>query len=154
MFLTKHAPILSSAFHVSTDYMPSTASNLDPYLTSMQWSRRFIGLRLFLSLAAAGWQGYGEHVEHSIELAKLLRRKLEARGWFIANDSPLAVLCVEPPAGNCSVRSIVERVLASGRAWISTATFEGRDIIRACVTHGETSPDDITELIGALDAAL
>jgi hypothetical protein len=30
------------------------ATQLDPYLNSVQWSRRFLGLRLFLSLAAAG----------------------------------------------------------------------------------------------------
>ena len=33
--------------------------------------------------------------------------------------------------------------MQSGRAWVSTAKFEGRDVIRACVTHGETTPDDI-----------
>ena len=42
--------------------------SFDPYVTTAQWSRRFLGLRLFLSLAAAGWQGYGEHVERSIAL--------------------------------------------------------------------------------------
>lgn len=153
MFLTKHRPVLSSAFRVSADYMPSNVPNLDPYLTSMQWSRRFIGLRLFLSLAVASWTGYGEHIAHSIALARLLKQKLKAAGWSIANDSPLAVLCLEPPAGESEVRSIVSRVLASGRAWISVATFERREVIRACVTNGGTSPDDITELVGALQSA-
>ncbi|MGA2411789.1 MAG: pyridoxal-dependent decarboxylase, partial [Candidatus Binataceae bacterium] len=120
--------------------------------TSVQWSRRFLGLRLFLSLAAAGWTGYGEHVERSVALAGMLRKMLAARGWQIANDSPLAVLCFEPPPGAGSVRSIVSRVVASGRAWISVAAFEGRETIRACVTHGETAPDDITELVDALES--
>jgi glutamate/tyrosine decarboxylase-like PLP-dependent enzyme len=153
MFMTRHAPVLSSAFQVSTSYMPSNVSDLDPYVTSVQWSRRFLGLRLFLSLAAAGWTGYGEHVERSIELIALLKEKLVARGWSIANESLLAVLCIEPPPGYGEVGSIVSRVLASGRAWVSAATFEGREIIRACVTHGETTPDDITELVSALQAA-
>ena len=153
MFMTRHAPVLSSAFQVSTSYMPSNVSDLDPYVTSVQWSRRFLGLRLFLSLAAAGWTGYGEHVERSIELIALLKEKLVARGWSIANESLLAVLCIEPPPGYSEVGSIVSRVLASGRAWVSAATFEGREIIRACVTHGETTPDDITELVSALQAA-
>jgi glutamate/tyrosine decarboxylase-like PLP-dependent enzyme len=153
MFMTRHAPVLSSAFQVSTSYMPSNVSDLDPYVTSVQWSRRFLGLRLFLSLAAAGWTGYGEHVERSIELIALLQEKLVARGWSIANESLLAVLCIEPPPGYGEVGSIVSRVLASGRAWVSAATFEGREIIRACVTHGETTPDDIAELVSALQAA-
>jgi hypothetical protein len=116
----------------------------------MQWSRRFLGLRLFLSLAAAGWAGYGDHVERSIELIALLKGKLVARGWRIANDSSLGVLCVEPPPAFGEVRSIVDRVLASGRAWVAAATFEGRETIRICVTHGETGPGDIDELVNTI----
>ena len=133
--------------------MPSNYPGLDPYVTTMQWSRRFLGLRLFLSLAAAGWAGYAEHVERSLELIGLLREQLLARGWRIANDSPVGVLCVEPPAGLGDVRSIVNRLLASGRAWVAAAKFEGRDVIRACVTSGETTPDDVSELVSALNAA-
>ena len=99
MFITRHPQVLSSAFQVSTSYMPSNVPDLDPYVTSVQWSRRFLGLRLFLSLAAAGWIGYGEHVERSIELIGLLKEKLVARGWTIANNALLAVLCIEPPPG-------------------------------------------------------
>ena len=152
MFITRHAPVLSSAFQVSTGFMPSNVSNLDPYVNSVQWSRRFLGLRLFLSLAAAGWSGYGEHVERSIELTGLLKEKLVARGWPIVNDSPLAVLCIMPPGGPGEVRSIVGRILASGRAWVAAAIFEGREIIRACMTHGETTSDDVTDLVNTLQA--
>jgi len=133
--------------------MPSHNAGRDPYLTSVQWSRRFVGLRLFLSLAAAGWEGYAQHIEHAIELTALLGTKLEARGWRVINASPAAVLCVEPPPGSASVQEIVGRVLASGQAWISATVFEGRDVIRACVTHGETSPGDIDVLVAALESA-
>jgi glutamate/tyrosine decarboxylase-like PLP-dependent enzyme len=153
MFITRDAALLSSAFQVSTTYMPSNLANLDPYVTSVQWSRRFLGLRLFLSLATAGWAGYAEHVEHSVELAAQLAGQLRSRGWQILNDSQLAVLCIQPPLGSPDVRSIVSHVLGSGRAWISTATFEGRAVIRACVTHGETAQSDIDELVDALRSA-
>jgi glutamate/tyrosine decarboxylase-like PLP-dependent enzyme len=153
MFITVHAGVLSSCFQVSTSYMPSNVPALDPYVTSVQWSRRFLGLRLFLSLAAAGWAGYGEHVERAIELIASLRAKLICQGWSIANDSPLAVLCIEPPPGRSGVRSIVNRVLASGRAWISSAIFEGREVIRACVTNGETMLGDVDALVDVLKDA-
>jgi glutamate/tyrosine decarboxylase-like PLP-dependent enzyme len=150
MFMTRDASILPSVFHVSTSFMPSNIVNLDPYVTTAQWSRRFLGLRLFLSLAAAGWGGYGEHVERSIELMALLKERLADQGWTIANNSPLAVLCIEPPAGAGQSRAIVSRVVASGRAWIAAAKFEGRDIIRVCLTHGEATTQDILELVQAL----
>jgi len=44
-------------------------------------------------------------------------------------------------------------VLASGRAWVSAARFEGRDVVRACVTNGETTPEDMMEAADALQAA-
>jgi hypothetical protein len=68
----------------------------------------------------------------------------------VVNDSSLAVLCIEPPSKAAEIRSIVGKLVASGRAWVSVAAFEGRDVIRACVTHGETTPDDVAELVKAL----
>jgi glutamate/tyrosine decarboxylase-like PLP-dependent enzyme len=153
MFITRHSHALSAAFHVSASYMPSNLLNLDPYVTSVQWSRRFLGLRLFLSLAAAGWMGYGGHVERSIELIELLKERLREHGWLIINDSLLAVLCVQPPPTRGEIRSIVSRVLASGRAWVSVAMFEEREVIWACVSHGKTTTADILELVDALQAS-
>jgi glutamate/tyrosine decarboxylase-like PLP-dependent enzyme len=153
MFLTRDPAILSSTFQVSTGFMPSNTATVDPYVTTAQWSRRFLGVRLFLSLAAAGWCGYGEHVERSVALMTRLREMLAERGWRIANDSSLALLCVEPPPGAADARTLASRVLASGRAWIAVAKYEGRDVIRICLTHGEATMDDIRELTNALTDA-
>lgn len=153
MFMTRDAGILSSVFHVSTTFMPSNIVNLDPYVTTAQWSRRFLGLRLFLSLAAAGWQGYAKHVERSVELMAFLKTELATRGWAIANESPLAVACIILPPRYGELRPFVNRLIASGRAWAAAAKFEGRDIIRVCLTHGEATEENILELVRALGAA-
>jgi glutamate/tyrosine decarboxylase-like PLP-dependent enzyme len=150
MFITPHPEVLAASFQVSTSFMPSNIAQFDPYVTTVQWSRRFLGLRLFLSLAAAGWRGYAQHVERSIELAARLRRLLEARGWSIVNSSPVAVLCIKPPPGYGSPRSIVAKLLTTGRAWVASTRFEGEEIIRACVTNGESSEHDVDELVAAL----
>lgn len=68
MLLTRWPALLAETFQCSTSYMPSKLS-ADPYINSVQWSRRFLGLRLFLSLAASGWSGYGDHVERTLGLA-------------------------------------------------------------------------------------
>ena len=127
--------------------------HLDPYVTSVQWSRRFLGLRLFLSLAAAGWDGYADHVERSVETAQYMRDELLARGWAVVNDSPLAVLSIHPPLGAPDPCVIVANVVQSGQAWISTAVLEGREVIRACITHGETTRHDIDHVVSAMQAA-
>jgi aromatic-L-amino-acid/L-tryptophan decarboxylase len=153
MFVTRHPPVLTEAFQVSADFMPSNASSLDPYLTSVQWSRRFMGLRVFLSLAAAGWQGYGAHVERAVEEISQVRERLVARGWTALNDPRLAVLCVVPPSGSREIAEIARRVLASRRAWVARSHFEGREVIRICATHGETSLSDVEILVEALEQA-
>jgi glutamate/tyrosine decarboxylase-like PLP-dependent enzyme len=150
MFLVRDGKAPSAVFQVAASYMPSHEVSLDPYMNSAQWSRRFLGLRLFLSLASAGWAGHAAHIERAVAQTAKIREGLEAHGWSIINDSPLAVLSVVPPAAAGDPRSVVDRVLKSGRAWVSLARFEERDVIRICVTHGETSDDDLTILLEAL----
>jgi hypothetical protein len=58
-----------------------------------------------------------------------------------------------PPAGSPPVRDIVDRVLRDGTAWLSAAKFAGSDVVRACVTHGETTSTDIAIAIDALEQA-
>jgi glutamate/tyrosine decarboxylase-like PLP-dependent enzyme len=153
MFLTARPEVLSESFRVTTDFMPSSVASLDPYLNTVHWSRRFMGLRLFLALAAAGWSGYAQHIERAASLIGFIKERLLAAGWSVLNDSQLAVLCAVPPAGSASPREVVRRVLASGRAWVAATTFGGRDVVRICATHGESTLRDAEELIAALEAA-
>jgi glutamate/tyrosine decarboxylase-like PLP-dependent enzyme len=153
MFLTARPAVLSAAFDVATSYMPSHDAGRDPYVTTAQWSRRFLGLRLFLSLAAGGWAAHAAHVERAVDLVHLLAAKLRDHGWRIANAPELAVVCLLPPAGARPVSDIVARVLASGGGWVSAAKFEGQEVIRACVTHGQTSAADIVEVAELLNRA-
>jgi glutamate/tyrosine decarboxylase-like PLP-dependent enzyme len=151
MFITGQPSVLSEAFRVNAAFMPSQHSTLDPYLNSVQWSRRFLGLRLFLALGIAGWSGYATHVERAtaiIERAKLL---LTEHGWSVANESGLAVLCVRPPEGSRPIREIARHVLGSGQAWVAVAEFEGGEVIRICATHGETTDSDVHILVRALN---
>jgi aromatic-L-amino-acid decarboxylase len=153
MFITRHPAVPPSVFHVATSFMPSNNAHLDPYVTTAQWSRRFLGLRLFLALAAAGWEGYATHVERAIGLMAILKEELEKRGWAIANDSPLALLCVAARPEFGEMRPLVSRIVTSGRAWVAAAKFEGRDVMRICLTHGEASQQDIFDFVRALSDA-
>jgi glutamate/tyrosine decarboxylase-like PLP-dependent enzyme len=151
IFISRRAELLSEAFHASANFMPSSISALDPYLNSAQWSRRFLGLRLFLALATAGWSGLGAHVERGVEVIERVKERLVALGWNIVNDSSLAVLDAIPPPNMGDVRALVRRVVASGRAWVAPATFEGQDVVRICATNGETAMADVDALVAALN---
>ena len=151
MFLTPHEAALSGAFQVIMDCMPSNAATLDPYVTTLQWSRRFLGLRLFAALATAGWQGYATHVEKSVGLARIVRNALAVSGWECVNDPALAVLCLRPPPNSPPARMITNAVTESGAAWISTVEFEGEEVVRICITSGITTEEDVGILIASLN---
>jgi glutamate/tyrosine decarboxylase-like PLP-dependent enzyme len=146
MFITARPAVLSDAFRVVMECMPSNCTEVDPYVTTMQWSRRFLGLRLFVGLATVGWEGYAAHVEQAIRLTALLHDQLAGSGWAVVNRSHLAVTCLRPPPGAPDVRRIAAAIVQSGEAWVSTTEFEGQRVLRVCVTNGQTSAVDIARL--------
>ncbi len=156
LYLTRHRDILDRTFRTPTAYMPREALGLDvvdPHLHTMQWSRRAIGMKLFLSLLVAGWDGYAEAIRHQTAMGALLREKLRAAGWLLENDSPLPVVCFTHPSG-VDPHSIAMRVVSSGEAWISTTVFSGKPVLRACITNYRTQPSDLEALIESLARAV
>jgi glutamate/tyrosine decarboxylase-like PLP-dependent enzyme len=161
MFFTRHREPVLEAFRVeASSYVPpSVADTFDPYVTTIQWSRRFIGLKLFMTLAELGWDGMAQLVEHQSRMSQLLRSLLESKGWTVVNDSPLAVLCFTHPeieSGRATVPDVVERVVGSGQAWISQVRLSGptATALRACITSHRTQPGDIDILVGELERAI
>jgi glutamate/tyrosine decarboxylase-like PLP-dependent enzyme len=156
IFLTRHRRLLDDTFRIPTAYMPKEAAQfdvVDPHLHSMQWSRRFIGLKVFLSLAVAGWKSYEEAILHMTSMGDLLRRELDSAGWEIVNATPLPVVCFAD-RGGADARAVAASVVASGEAWISTTVLAGvRTTLRACITNYRTSAADIAALITSLGKA-
>jgi glutamate/tyrosine decarboxylase-like PLP-dependent enzyme len=161
LFLTRHAGLLERTFRVSTGYMPRDAAGLpvaDPYVHSMQWSRRFIGLKLFLSLAVAGWEGYEAAIRHQTAMGDLLRRRLGEEGWVVVNDTPLPLVAFvdggREGRSAAFLEAVASDVVASGDAWISTVKLgEVGPALRACITHFNTGPEDLEALLQALGRA-
>lgn len=161
MYITRHAGILERTFRVAAGYMPKDGAALavhDPYASSMQWSRRFIGLKVFLSLAVAGWSGYEEAIRHQTAMADRLRVRLAEEGWVVVNDTPLPVVCfVGSDAEGRSaafLEDVAAAVVGSGEAWISNVDLgEAGPALRACITNYRTGPEDVDALVAALGRA-
>jgi glutamate/tyrosine decarboxylase-like PLP-dependent enzyme len=156
LFLTKNENILSRTFEVVTDYMPKHVSDfdtVDPYSTSIQWSRRFIGLKVFLSLAVAGWEGYAKIIRRQTELGQYLKQRLSETGWNIKNATPLPVVCFEDSQqiDQSHLESIAQILLQTQSAWVSTVKLPTL-ALRACVTNYRTTREDIEYLVNALNS--
>lgn len=153
MLLCRHPECFGDTFRVAASYMPAGLDSIDPYTHSMQWSRRFIGLKLFLTLVCIGWDGYRKLIRRALLTSADLRSRLGAAGWRVVNNSPLAVLCFVDSTKALDLAEIAARVVADGRAWISTARFEERTVLRACVTSHLTGTEQLDRLMAALDDA-
>ena len=153
LFLSRESTGIDEAFGVSTGYMPAPGGS-DAYVRSMQWSRRFIGGKLFMALATLGLDGYRTMIERQFVLGDRLRQGLMHRGWHVLNNTALPLVCFMPEGGgDGDVRRIEAAVVATGRAWLSSVRLSGRQTLRACVTGFETNEEDVDELLDLLAAA-
>jgi len=156
LFLTSHKEILAKTFRVSTDYMPKEADELeivDPFTHSIQWSRRFAGLKLYLSLLMFGWEGYEKMIDHQSRMGHLLRELLVENGWEIMNPSSLPVICFTDKdlrKHPSFVSWICSNVVESGKAWISTYPIKEENTIRACITNYASDKHNIRNLVQLL----
>lgn len=159
MFFCRHPEATARAFAVATSYMPgrSGSGTADPYATTAQWSRRAIGLKVFLSLAELGLDGYRELIEHQAAMGDRLRERLIGAGWAVVNDTPLPTVCFTHPeirSGRVTTRKILGRIYRRGRVWISDVTLGGRErVLRATVTSFLTRPEDVETLVEEVERA-
>jgi glutamate/tyrosine decarboxylase-like PLP-dependent enzyme len=162
IFLTHHTDILDRTFRTAVNYMPREAAELDvidPCMHSIQWSRRAIGLKVFLSLAVAGWEGYATAIRQMVAMGVLLREQLEASGWQVVNKTPLPLCCFidqRHAEGRSAayLHAVAMKVVGSGKAWISTTRLANSvPVLRACITNYRTGANDIAALMGALEEA-
>ncbi len=144
MFFCRHPDAVGEAFHAEASYMPpkTIGPARDPYTTSVQWSRRFIGLKLFLALAQHGESGYVEMIEHQRRMGDVLRESLKRAGWRIVNDTPLPLVCFtrDGLVPSKFLAALYQRQIA----WMSEVRLGDNDpVLRACVTSFRTTESDI-----------
>jgi glutamate/tyrosine decarboxylase-like PLP-dependent enzyme len=160
MFFCAHPQAVKRAFAATTSYMPAETegeSVVDQYLTSVQWSRRAIGLKVFMALAELGTSGYARQIEQQAAMGDRLRQRLVDRGWVIVNDTPLPLVCFTHPdieSGQCSTADILRVIYDRRKVWISDVVLGGsKRALRACVTSYHTTEADLDCLLAELEAA-
>jgi len=156
MFFAARRRPVAEAFRTRTGYMPeSPEGTVDPYVASLQWSRRFIGLKVFLLLAEEGEEALARRIEHQAAMGDLLRTRLAERGWRIENDTPLPLVCFTWPGWKGSAGralAAAANVVGRGRAWISAVLRpDGARWLRACITSFRTTPEDVAILLDEVD---
>lgn len=166
IFLCTDRAGLRKTFSVDAQYVPPGAEDLTHYyIEGIQWSRRSIGMRLFLTLATIGIKGYAATIEHQTKMGNLLKQRLSDEGWKLHNDTPLPLACFSHPeldgAQNDPTEEIAkryqdvaQRIVKKGKCWISVTSLRGRPVLRACITSYLVTPEDVGMLLDELCMSL
>jgi len=157
MFFCRHRHSVAQAFRAEVSYMPpkpaahgDAAATFDPFTTSAQWSRRFIGLKLFMALAQQGESGYVAMIDHQARMGQVLRERLVAGGWRIVNATPLPLVCFTREGLTPAVllAALRERQIA----WMSEAKLHGVPVVRACITNFRTTEAEIEWVVSQMNS--
>ena len=155
MLLARDASLMARAFSVQAGYMPRDTER-DPFTRGLAWSRRFLGLRVLLPLAVAGWAGLRRDADRALALGRRLAQGLACGGFTRVNDTPLPLVCVTdeaaPPASRTAHLARIAREAAeqTGADLTLCRLPGGARALRAAVTSRLTTEGDVDLVVDAL----
>ena len=150
------------AFAHSGDY--ARALSDDPiegfafFEESMELSRPFRALQLWLSLKYYGLHAFQESIREDLRLAKVLADSIDAEP-ALERLAPVALSAVcfryIGRSGDIDALnlSILSQVIRRGRVYISNAMIGSRFALRACVVNHRTTVEDVRSVVSEVLAA-
>jgi len=160
--LVKRREDLQQTFHRMPEYYrharPEDAP-LNWFEFSIEGTRRFRGLKLWLSWKHLGTRGLGRLVERNDDLASYLAARCrELPGFHVVPDEPeLSVVCfrhVPADLGPDHLDVYQDRLQValeeSGDAWVSTTRLHGRTYLRAGIVNYLAAEADVDRMLETL----
>jgi aromatic-L-amino-acid decarboxylase len=155
---------LARTFHRTPEYYRRAEHEegdeaLDWYAYTMEGTRRFRGLKLWMSWRHLGTSGLGRLVDANMELAAYLAARCrEAEDFDIIPAEPeLSVVCLRHMPGGLSPEDLdrhqdeIQRALeVSGEGWLSTTRLRGRTYLRAGIVNYLSTERDVDDLLDAI----
>jgi aromatic-L-amino-acid decarboxylase len=126
---------------------------------SMELSRRFRALKLWLSLRYHGLGQFRQAIGNDLRHPRLLAELVQAEPSLeLLAPVELSAVCFRwtgGPAGTLDQRNqqILQRVVRRGRVLLSNATLSGQFALRACIVNHRTTDQDIAAVIQDVLAA-
>jgi len=163
LLLFKDAAIARETFAHSGAYARSLES--DPseafsfFEQSMELSRRFRALKLWLSLRYHGMAAFRSAIRADLDHAQLLAGYVQdCRELELLAPVPLSAVCFryrertgsEPDHVNAA---ILKRVIERGRIYLSNASIRGHFALRACFVNHRTTASDVAVIVPEVLAA-
>ena len=141
---TRRPEAFVRAFGMEAAYMPerSAVTDLKDYGPAL--GRRFRALKLWAVLRCFGRQGLQQLIREHVRLAQLFASWVEQEpGWEIAAPHPLSTVCFRRTGSDVENEAVLQRVNASGEAFLTHTYLDGRFVLHLAVGNLRTTEDDV-----------
>ena len=143
---TRHPDILRRAFSLVPEYLKTAddprAINFMDY--GVQLGRRFRSLKLWFVLRYFGRDGIAAIIRSHVEYAQRLAATIEADPRFeLCAPVPLSVVCFRLRDTDDKNRELLDRVNASGTAFLSHTVLNGKFVLRLAIGNIATTWEDV-----------
>ena len=141
---TSRPEALRAAFSLVPEYLRTRdeVDNISEYGPAL--GRRFRSLKLWAVLRCYGREGLQSRIREAIRLAELFEGWVrDEPGWELCARRPFSVVCFRRDASDEENEAILERVNASGEAFVSHTRLRGRYVLRLAVGNERTTEDDV-----------
>ena len=144
---------LRRAFEADAPYLFNAAGaseNLGEM--TIQCSKRADAIKLWLMLKSRGTAPFVEAMEHVTRLTRYLYDRLRESDDFEPLHEPqMNILCFRRRGfDNGATAALRERLLRSGRAWITTTILRSERVLRVTMMNPRTTERDVDAMVDAL----
>ena len=155
VFYTRRPDVLRDAFSILPEYLRTSdegVTNLMDYGPAL--GRRFRSLKLWAVIRCHGREGLEALIREHARLARLFARWVEeAPGWEVVAPVPFSVVCFRRDGTDEENAAILDRVNATGEAYLSHTVLDGRYVLRLAVGNHGTTEDDVRRAWALLQEA-
>ena len=143
---TRRPEILRRAFSLIPEYLRTAedprAVNFMDY--GVPLGRRFRSLKLWFVMRYYGHEGIAAYIREHIRLARELASWIEADPRFeLCAPVPLSLVCFRQKGSDAENQGLLERINATGKAFLSHTVLNGRFALRLAIGNYATGRADV-----------
>ena len=157
-FWVRDRAALTGALSILPEYLRNAATESGEVVDYRDWhpqlGRRFRAIKLWAVMRTYGLSGLREHIRSGVELASYAADLVrEDERFELVTEPVLSLVVFRLRAGDEATMAAMEAVNASGEAYLSHTTVNGRAAIRIAVGSWRTTRADVERTWRALQEA-
>jgi aromatic-L-amino-acid/L-tryptophan decarboxylase len=154
--LLREAGRLQAAFGHEERYMLHEGDVANPVDRTLEYSRPFRSLRLWMAFRVYGARQYRTWIEATLSNARLLTRTLRDSPEFeLLHDPMLSTICFRhtpPETDDLDEHNIklAREMQRDGRVFLAPASVDGQACLRVCFVNFRTTPEEVAYALGVV----